>query len=194
MSNDISVREVRHQETLGPSSISEAATGARASELLIPVEPAFDTAVDFPLPSKRLGPAQLYAHDDDAYVSHVLGLLRRARAALEQSSKLDPTSEFNEREQEMMVAKAFIEKALKSREIGPGYTLVVNAVNWALANRGPDILSRNQLSRLIEALNRVLWSPYMHFDTAMLLLDALEEDELNIESPYLGKVTEELDV
>jgi hypothetical protein len=193
MSSNIPVHEVRRQETLGPSGSIET-TSEVHKPLLIQVSTLSESVLDFPLPSKRLGPEQLYADDDDSYIAHVLGILRRVKAALGESLKLDPTREFNEFEQQMMIAKAFIDKAHKSREIGVGFTAIVNAIRWALANRDSDPLTKKQIHVLMEAVNRVSWSPYMHFDTAMPLLDSMEEAELNIESPYLEMITEQLDV
>lgn len=194
MNSKVSVREIPSHVTLGPTGSTDFGTGSNNIGIPIAVSPVSDSADDLPIPSRRLGAEQLYASEDDSYVSHVLSLLRRARVALEQAAKVDPTSTFNAFEQEMMVARAHVGRALKSREIGPGFTAVVGAINWALANRSADILTKRQINALVEALNRLLWAPYLHFDTAMLLLDSLDDAELNIESPYLAQVTSELDV
>jgi hypothetical protein len=149
--------------------------------------------VDFPAPSRRLGPEELYGDLDDSLRSHALTLLQRARLALRQAMKFDPASEFTHFDQEITVARAHIERALNCREIGTGFTAVVNAVNWALANRDAEGLTKKQISVILEALNRVSWSPYLHFDTAMSILDALEESDLNIESPGFALLTAEVD-
>ena len=91
-----------------------------------------------------------------------------------------------------MLARALISRSLNCREIGVGFTAVVNAVNWALANRETSSPTRKQINVMVEALNRTIWSPYMHFDTAMPILDTLEKGS-NIESPGLELITDALD-
>jgi hypothetical protein len=191
MSSTIPVKEVGPTNTGGPSIGGGASSSSRPID--IPVTSSVVAVPDLPPPGKRLGPEQLYEDADDSYVSHVLSLLRRAKNALLQSVKFDPRSEFTDVEQQLMVATVFIGKAVKSREIGDGFTAVLNAVRWSLANRDSEPFTARQINAIVECLNRVLWAPYIHFDTAMSLLDSLEDVELNIESPYFAAVAHELD-
>jgi hypothetical protein len=120
-------------------------------------------------------------------------LLQEARAALTRATEFDPSAEFVPFDQQVMIARSFIGRALNCRQIGQGFTAVVNAINWALANRVGASLTKKQVVGLIGAVDRILWSPYMHFDTAMSVLDELETLGLTIESPTLELITTELD-
>jgi hypothetical protein len=143
--------------------------------------------------SNRLGPQQLYGDIDDSLRSHVVGLLREGRAALERALQFNADSEFVQFDQQIMIARSFITRVLNCRQIGQGFTSVVNGANWALANRHEVPPTKKQLGALVSALNRLAWSPYMHFDTAMSILDELETAQLDIESPILQLITSELD-
>lgn len=189
----ITVQQVSQQETVGPIDISDTGTGAAMpAPKAVSVVP--DDTITFPPPSKLLGAEQLYPDDDASYVAHVLNLLRQSKAALNESLKADPKTQFNDFENQVMLATALVEKAQKSREIGSGFTAIVNAIYWGLVNRGAETLTKKQVLTLIEGLNRLLWAPYLHFDTAMSVVDSLEDVELDIESPDLKVVIAELDV
>lgn len=170
---------------------ASASPGTGSSEFKVQV--AVSDAVELSGHGPSLGPQQLYSDVDDSLRFHVVNLLQRARSALLQALQYDPSSEFARFDQEIMVARALLVRALNCREIGAGFTAVVNAATWAIANRDAGSFSKRQISAIVEALNRVAWSPYLHFDTAMSILDALEDVDLNIESPTLELITAELD-
>jgi hypothetical protein len=189
MTDIVTVTHSENWATLGPPTVSNAGTGS--SE---PVVNVGISARDIgPVSNAWLGPQQLYGDIDDSLLSHVSQLLQQARSALRQAAQLDPSSEFAQFDQQIMIARTFIGRALNCRDIGQGFTSVVNAMNWALANRGEAALTKKQLAALLGALDRVSWSPYLHFDTAMAVLDELETVGLNIESPTLEMITAELD-
>ena len=190
MTEQVAVTQLTGQsETSGASMLGQPGTGSAEFAVQVALSDAADSSVCGP----SLGPQQLYSDVDDSLRFHVVNLLQRARSALLQALQYDPSSEFTRFDQEMMIARALLVRALNCREIGAGFTAVVNAATWAIANRDAGPLSKRQINAVIEALNRVLWSPYLHFDTAMSILDALEEVDLNIESPALELITAELD-
>jgi len=58
---------------------------------------------------------------------------------------------------------------------------LVNAIIWSLKNKDTDVLSRKQVSVVLEAIKELKRKPLMHFDTATGLIDQLEEADLTVE-------------
>jgi hypothetical protein len=122
-----------------------------------------------------------------------LNLIERARVCLQNALKFDPSTEFFLFDQEVMKTRALLVKAFQYRNIGDGYAALVNAIIWALANRKPSQPSKRQISVISASLDRLTNGPYMHFDTAMQVMDEMEEADLDIEPPSLDILTAEFD-
>jgi hypothetical protein len=122
-----------------------------------------------------------------------LSLIERARTTLQNALLFDPSTSFFVFDQEIMRSRALLVKAFEYRDIGEGYAAVVNALIWGLVNRKPNSPSRRQISVISTALDRLTNGPYMHFDTAMQVMDDLEDADIEIEPPTLDLLTAELD-
>lgn len=137
---------------------------------------------------------QLYsALEEDSRLLKALGIIERAKADLRTALDIDPSLEFVLFDQELMTARSLLLKAFRYRELGEGYAAIVNASIWALTNRGPQVFGRRQVNVVIEALERVANGPLLHFDTAMHVLDEMEEAGLEIEPPSIDLLTDEFD-
>jgi hypothetical protein len=119
--------------------------------------------------------------------------VERASLSLQNALTLDPATEFISFDLEIMTARSLLLNAFRYRDIGDGYAAIINAVVWALSNRGPKALSRRQINVIVNSLERISKGPFLHFDTSMQVLDELEEADLNIEPPSLDLLTADLD-
>jgi hypothetical protein len=143
---------------------------------------------------RTLSPQQLYPeHFDDSRLLKALNLIERARVDLQNALSLDSSNDFFSFDQEIMRVRALLVKAFRYREIGEGYAALINAIIWALANRKPSSPSKRQINVISTSLDRLAKGPYMHFDTAMQVMDELEDADLSIEPPTLDILTAELD-
>jgi hypothetical protein len=145
-------------------------------------------------PTPPLSPMDLYSEQlDDSRVMKAIALIERVRVTLQGAVGLDPGLEFIEFDQAIMSARALLLNAFQYRQIGEGYASIVNATSWALANRQTGGPTRKQLNVISTTLKHLVNGPYLHFDTAMRLMDELELAELDIEPPSLDLLTSELD-
>jgi hypothetical protein len=146
-----------------------------------------------PSSDKVLNLQQLYPESsEDSRMLKGLNLIERARLNLRTSLDIDPVTSFFVFDQEIMKTRALLVKAFQFREIGEGYAALVNAVIWALGNREKASPSRRQINVISNSLDRLINGPYMHFDTAMQIMDELEDADLNIEPASLDLLTAEL--
>jgi hypothetical protein len=142
----------------------------------------------------NLSPRDLYPEFlDDSRLLKALGLIERIRLILQGALSLDPSDDFFSFDQEVMKARALLEKVFRYREIGEGFAALINANIWALANRSPGSPSKRQINTILASLDRLANGPYMHFDTAMQVMDDLEGADLDIEPPSLDILISELD-
>jgi hypothetical protein len=185
---------VTHSNDDPAYEVSTSSYGYGTRSVDPPASAAITASTVIQFTDKPLGPQQLYSELDDSLRSHVSSLVQEARRALDQARQIDASSEFIQFDQNIMLARSFVGRALNCRQLGQGFTAVVNGVNWALANRREVSPTKKQLSALISALDRIIWSPYLHFDSAMPILDELETLGLDIESPLLEIITAEIDV
>jgi hypothetical protein len=144
--------------------------------------------------NKVLSLQQLYPElSEDSRMLRALNLIERARKTLQGALIFDPSTSFFVFDQEIMRSRALLVKAFEYRDIGEGYAALINALIWALGNRKPNSPSRRQTSVMSAALDRLTNGPYMQFDTAMQVMDELEDADLDIEPPTLDILTAELD-
>ena len=135
-----------------------------------------------PTSQKILTAQELYSdREPDSIFSKAFESLMHAISALRVAQGFDSMDEFLFFDLEIMKAKTFLLSAFKLREIGDGYTALVNAIIWALTNRSPGGPTGKQLGVIVAALDRLQHAPYMHFDSAMTIMDNLEEAGLDIE-------------
>jgi len=194
MSNNvISISKGRSSQT--PVETSQA----YLSDSVVPasLKVSYAEVYDAPPPGpgmKSLSLQQLYPDlPEGSRMLKGLGLIERARVTLQNALAFDPLSSFFVFDQEIMRSRALLVKAFEYRDIGEGYAALVNALIWALANRKPNSPSRRQINVISAAVDRLTNGPYMHFDTAMQIMDDLEDADLDIEPPILDVLTEELD-
>ena len=144
--------------------------------------------------SEQLNISQLYYElSGDSRLLKAIGTIEQARLCLLSALNGDPTANFVSFDQELMTARSFLLNAFRYREIGDGYAALINAAIWAISNRGQEVLSRRQINVLIGALDRLAKGPLLHFDSAMLVLDEMEEADLEIEPRTLDILTDDLD-
>jgi hypothetical protein len=161
---------VTHSNDDPAYEVSTSSYGYGTRSVDPPASAAITASTVIQFTDKPLGPQQLYSELDDSLRSHVSSLVQEARRALDQARQIDASSEFIQFDQNIMLARSFVGRALNCRQLGQGFTAVVNGVNWALANRREVSPTKKQLSALISALDRIIWSPYLHFDSAMPIL------------------------
>jgi hypothetical protein len=136
-----------------------------------------------------LRPGDLYKFaEEDAEISQAIRLLAecglRLREAIAVSNNSDPIAV----DEKIIQAKALLRQLFALRGLSEGFGLTINGCLWALKNKETDILSRKQITTMKDALAQVEKKPLLHFDTAMLLLDELEEAELNPEPEAMSEL------
>jgi len=130
-----------------------------------------------------LGPSELYPFSDvnDAILFQALELLTSCVSTLELTQRIDPTSDYIGFDDAMTQCRAILRDLFALRSIGDGFASLVNAIIWSLKNKDTDVLSRKQVSVVLEAIKELKRKPLMHFDTATGLIDQLEEADLTVE-------------
>ena len=193
MSNIISITKGRGNQTLLGSSQAYLTDSVLPAGLAVSYADVKDSP-PLSLANKHLSLQELYPDlPEDSRMRRGMSLVERARLTLQNALIFDPTTSFFVFDQEIMRARAFLVKAFDYREIGEGYAALVNALIWAIGNRKPGSPSRRQINAIMSALDRLTNGPYMHFDTAMQVMDDLEDVDLDIEPPTLDILTAELD-
>jgi hypothetical protein len=134
-----------------------------------------------------LRPNELYPFSDvnDAVLFQALEMLGECIGVLESAQRIDPLSDYIGFDEQMMEARALLKDLFDLRSIGDGFGSVVNAVLWSLRNKDTETLNRKQISTLLESLKELKRKPLMHFDTAMSVVDQLEEADLIVEPSML---------
>lgn len=134
-----------------------------------------------------LRPNELYPFADvnDAVLFQALELLGECIGVLESAQSIDPSSDYIGFDEEMMQARALLKDLFDLRSLGDGFGSVVNAILWSLKNKDTETLNRKQLSIVLESLKELKRKPLMHFDTAMSVVDQLEEADLIVEPSVL---------
>jgi hypothetical protein len=134
-----------------------------------------------------LRPNELYPFSDvnDAVLFQALEMLGECVEVLESAQRIDPTTDYIGFDEQMMKARSSLRDLFDLRSIGDGFGSVVNAILWSLKNKDTETLNRKQLSIILESLKELKRKPLMHFDTAMSVVDQLEEADLVVEPPIL---------
>lgn len=191
--NVISIDKGRSNQTPLGSSLPYLSDSAVPAGLRVSYADASDVP---PLghATKFLSLQQLYPDlSEESRMLKGLSLIERARVTLQKALIFDPSDNFFVFDQEVMKSRALLVKAFEYRDIGEGYAALVNALIWALGNRKPNTPSRRQINVISAAIDRLTNGPYIHFDTAMQVMDDLEDADLDIEPPTLDVLTAELD-
>lgn len=133
--------------------------------------------------AELLGPEALYQNSsgENDLVFQALKLLREATDYLATAATIDPAMDYTFFDTQIMKARVVLETAFRLRAIGDGYAGLINALTLALKNAEVEPLNRRQLSLMVSAIGRLRHGPFMHFDTAMLIMDELEDADLDIE-------------
>jgi hypothetical protein len=180
------------EQTLSSSNLITFPVKASGYQALIPHSSA--EQVTFTVTSEEgggnaqrsLGSRDLYPSLDleDSFAGAALRALDEVLAHIHCAE--EPDRGYIDLDTELMKAKGVLIKAFDYREsLGDGYSGLVNAAIWALANSSVQPPSRKQLRVLSASLHRLRDRPYMHFDTAMALMDDLESEGFDIEPPAL---------
>jgi len=90
----------------------------------------------------------------------------------------------------MMRARCHLRDLFALREIGDGFGATINAIIWGIHNKDAEVLTTRQLSLVIEVLNELRKKPLLHFDSAMKLVDQLEDSDLDTEPSTLDSFIE----
>ena len=133
--------------------------------------------------SATLVPSDLYPTlgPDDGEIIQAIALLGRCMETLESARQINDKTDFIAYDEEMMRVRQELRQLFQLRQIGDGFGATVNAVLWALQNKDPERLSQRQLSVVVETLGQLRLKPLLHFDTAMTLMDQLEDSDLDID-------------
>jgi hypothetical protein len=137
-----------------------------------------------------LRPNELYPFSDvnDAVLFQALEMLKDCVRVLELAQRIDPLADYIGFDEEMMEARAILRNLFDLRSIGDGFGSVINAILWSLKNKDTETLNRKQLSTVLESLKELKRKPLMHFDTAMSVIDQLEEADLVVEPTMLDEL------
>lgn len=156
-----------------PVSVSLISVGAERSEKYI-----------------VLGPNELYSFsdDDDAAIFQGIQLLTRCTGILLAAQQINPEEDYIGFDENMMQLRATLRGLFALRTLGDGFASVVNAVLWSLKNKDTETLDKKQLSSILEAVSELKRKPLMHFDTAMSIVDQLEETGLIVEPSMLDEL------
>jgi hypothetical protein len=140
-------------------------------------------------------PSDLYPTlgPDDGEVIQAIALLGQCIDTLERARQIEDKTDFIAYDEEMMRVRQELRQLFQLRQIGDGYGAVVNAVLWALQNKDPERLSQRQLSVVVATLGQLRLKPLLHFDTAMTLMDQLEDSDLDIDPSSLAEMLEFVD-
>jgi hypothetical protein len=142
--------------------------------------------------AKVLTPAELYPDldDRDGPVIQALRLLTDCLEQITLAGQIDPGVDFTSYDERMMRASDSLRKLYALRDIGDGFGASINALMWAIRNKDTEALSGRQTSTMLEVIKQLRNKPMLHFDSAMTLLDQLEDSELNIEPPFVELLTD----
>jgi hypothetical protein len=121
----------------------------------------------------------------DGRLIQAIRLLNECNDHLLEASQVDAAADFIEYDERIMRAKNALRKLYALREIGDGFGATVNGVLCALQNMDGEVLSAKQVSTLMEVVKRLRNKPMLHFDSAMVLLDELDELGLDLEPPFV---------
>jgi hypothetical protein len=130
-----------------------------------------------------LEPSKLYPNvgDENERVFQALRLLQEATDHLQAALEEDPEKDYTAFDNQIIRARIVLERAFNFRDIGDGYAGLVNALNCGLRNAEVEPLNRRQLGVIVDAIARLKRGPFMHFDSAMQIMDELESADLDIE-------------
>ncbi|MGA3133430.1 MAG: hypothetical protein ABSD59_21765 [Terracidiphilus sp.] len=144
------------------------------------------------LGSNILSPAELYPNleAEDGRVIQALYLLKQCCEFLGCAIQIDPRSDFISYDERMMRVRQLLRRLYALREIGDGFGATINAVIWGLRRKESEALTTRQLSTVVEVLSQLRKRPILHFDSAMALLDQLEDAELDVDPPFIELLTE----
>lgn len=189
----VAIDSAKDWETAAPDHSPDSGTGATQVVTRANLARLLDSSHSQESKAE-LTPRDLYADAPaDSRIARALDLIERAKKVLEKARDTDRAENFFEFDEQLITAHALLKKAFRCREIGDGYAAIINALNWALANRPADSLNKRQLGSMLAALERLLHGPFIHFDSAMAIMDELETAELDIEPPALALLTSSLD-
>jgi hypothetical protein len=180
-------------ETTALEDRRDQSTGSASAPLQVNLAAVSERVQPY-LSATELKPRDLYPDAElDSVVANALRFADRAKSALEAARETNPIDNFFSFDEQIITAHALIAKAFRYRNIGDGFAAIINALNWALANRTPGSPNNRQLSVMLETLDRLIEGPFIHFDTAMTIMDELENAELEIDPPVLDLLTSSLD-
>jgi hypothetical protein len=139
-----------------------------------------------------LRPNELYpfSNVDDAALFQALQLLTDCVKVLESAQRIDPDADYIGFDEQMMRARALLRDLFSLRSLGDGFGSVINAVLWSLKNKDTETLTRKQIATLLESVKELKRKPLMHFDTAMSIVDQLEEADLVVEPSMLNDLVD----
>jgi hypothetical protein len=126
----------------------------------------------------------------DSEIIQALQLLGSCIEWLQAARQIDSEADFIGFDETMMRARGHLRDLFALRQIGDGFGATINAILWALHNQEVDILTPRQLTFVIEVLGELRRKPLLHFDSAMKLLDQLEDSNLNIEPSRIDFILE----
>jgi hypothetical protein len=132
--------------------------------------------------SSEVGRGALLIHAHDLLVKGE----RRLRAALDCLQNEDIVgADF-----EITLFQGDIPELFCCNSIGESFTTVVVALRWALKNRKGAPLSMEQLSAVLHCVVRLSKEMFLDYDTALNLVDALEDAGLNADVSVAAPVAE----
>jgi hypothetical protein len=122
-----------------------------------------------------------FSEVEDGAVLQALRLLGTCIEFLRAVQEINGEVDYIAFDEQLMRARAALRDLFALRRIGDGFGALVSAILWALENGETEVLSRRQISAVIESLRALRRRPMMHFDSAMLLIDELEGAGLAVE-------------
>ena len=106
---------------------------------------------------------------------------------LELVQTIDAAKDFISYDEQMMRVRVGLRELFALREIGDGFGSIVNAVLWSVSIQ-EEPLTRRQLQVVILALQELSRRPLMHFDSAMAVIDELEDAGLATECDFIDSL------
>lgn len=126
----------------------------------------------------------------DGRVIQALRLLKECSDHLQSATEIDTNSDFIDYDEKMMRVRNALRNLYALRGIGDGFGATISAVIWSLRKKESEPLTAQQISKLVEVLSQLRRKPMLHFDSAMNLLDQLEDSNLDFDPPFLDLLTE----
>jgi len=140
--------------------------------------------------TSQLHASDLYSNTEGEHIAvlRALALLADAQDYFEAASAINPEDYYIEFDTEIMRGRIVLGSLFELRSINDGFAAVVNGISLALKNAETKILNKRQLTAIIGALQRVRRGPFLHFDSAMLVLDELEDVGLDVEPNAMNEL------